>query len=82
MSWERKELLRWNKVFFIIFEGLSLKQIKKPFLKGDSPTLTTIQYLQIDPSRKGAHTKEIMMLRICFFFCTDLSDEQSVFDGL
>ena len=46
---------------------MSLKQIKKLFLKGDSPTLTTIQYLQIDPSRKGTHTKEIMMLRMFFF---------------
>ena len=46
---------------------MSLKQIKKLFLKGGSPTLTTIQYLQIDPSRKGTHTKEIMMLRMFFF---------------
>ena len=28
-----------QKAFFIIFEGLSLKQIKSIFLKGESPTL-------------------------------------------
>ena len=28
------------KAFFIIFEGLSLKQIKRIFLEGESPTLT------------------------------------------
>ena len=27
------------KIFFIIFEGLSLKQIKKKFLEGESPAL-------------------------------------------
>ena len=40
ISWEQEKLLRWNKkAFFIIFEGLSLKQIKTFFLKGESPTL-------------------------------------------
>ena len=29
-----------QKAFFIIFEGLSLRQIKKNFLEGESPTLT------------------------------------------
>ena len=29
-----------QKAFFIIFEGLSLQQIKKLFLKSESPTLT------------------------------------------
>ena len=29
-----------GKAFFIIFEGLSLKQIKIFFLEGESPTLT------------------------------------------
>ena len=28
-----------SKAFFIVFEGLSLKQIKKNFLEGESPTL-------------------------------------------
>ena len=28
-----------EKVFFIIFEGLLLKQIVKKFLEGESPTL-------------------------------------------
>ena len=28
-----------SKAFFIIFEGLSLKQIKNYFSKGESPTL-------------------------------------------
>ena len=28
-----------QKAFFIIFEGLSLKQIKQTFLEGESPTL-------------------------------------------
>ena len=30
----------WDEIkFFIIFEGLSFKQIKKVFLEGESPTL-------------------------------------------
>ena len=29
-----------EKTFLVIFEGLSLKQIKKFFLEGESPTLT------------------------------------------
>ena len=28
-----------KKAFFIIYEGLSLKQIKQIFLEGESPTL-------------------------------------------
>ena len=28
-----------RKTFFIIFEGLSLKQMKKKILEGESPTL-------------------------------------------
>ena len=31
-----------QKAFFIIFEELSLKQIKKLFLQGESPTLRTV----------------------------------------
>ena len=32
ISWERKELLRWNKKqFFIIFKGLFMKQITQFF---------------------------------------------------
>ena len=39
-SWERKDHLRWNKKrFFLIFKGLSIKQIKQVFLEGESPTL-------------------------------------------
>ena len=35
-----KELLRWNKKhFFIIFEGLSMKQITQICLEGGSSTL-------------------------------------------
>ena len=30
-----------QKEFFIIFEGQSLKQMKKLFLEGESPTWTT-----------------------------------------
>ena len=33
--------VKW-KAFFIIFEGLSLKQIKKFFLEGESPTLISL----------------------------------------
>ena len=29
-----------QKVFFIIFEGLSLKQIKKFYVEGEGPSLT------------------------------------------
>ena len=37
---ERKEFLRWNlKTYFIIFKGLSLKQIKQIFLQGKCPAL-------------------------------------------
>ena len=37
---QQKELLRWNKKhFFIIFKGLSMKQITQIFLEGESPTL-------------------------------------------
>ena len=40
ISWEGKELSRWNKKqFFVIFKGLSLKQIKQFSLEGESPTL-------------------------------------------
>ena len=40
ISWERREILRWNKkAFFIIFEGLPLKQIFFFFLEDESPTL-------------------------------------------
>ena len=28
-----------QKAFFIIFKGLSMKQIKETFFEGDSPTL-------------------------------------------
>ena len=42
--------------------------------------LTTIQYLQIEPSKKGIHNNENMMLKC--FICTDSSYEQSAFDGL
>ena len=38
ISWEQKELLN-KKAFFIIFEGLSLKQIINCFLEGKSSTL-------------------------------------------
>ena len=38
---DQKKLLRLNKKpFFIIFKGLSIKQIKHSFLEGESPTLS------------------------------------------
>ena len=58
ISWERKELLRWNKKhFFIIFIGLSLKQIKQIFFEGDSSTLTSAFYI-------GQKTDNITIKRI------------------
>ena len=33
------------KVFFIIFTGLSLKQIKQTFLEGETPTLSCLKRL-------------------------------------
>ena len=40
ISWERIELLRWNKKHFSSFsKGFHLKQIKHFFLEGESPTL-------------------------------------------
>ena len=47
-------------------------------LRFDVSSLIEIQYLQIEPSEKGTHTNESMMLK--FFICTDLSDEQSAFN--
>ena len=35
-----------QKTFFIILKGVSLKQIKRIFLEGESPTLTDVQYIQ------------------------------------
>ena len=35
----RKSFQDEKKAFFIIYEGLSLKQIKQIFLEGESPTL-------------------------------------------
>ena len=34
-----------QKVFFITFKGLSLKQIKQIFMEGESPTLMFTNYL-------------------------------------
>ena len=45
-------------------------------------SLKEIQYLQIEPSEKGTHTNESLMLKTKCFICTDSSDEQSPFDGL
>ena len=49
-------------------------------LRLDVSLLTEIQYLQIEPSAKGTHTNQSIMLKI--FICMDSSDEQSTFDGL
>ena len=38
ISWEQKKLLRWKKIFFIIFQDLSIKSITQIF-SGESPTL-------------------------------------------
>ena len=43
-----------KKAFFIIFEGISLKQIKIFFLKGESPTLSYY---------------EQSLILMCFDFC-------------
>ena len=44
---ENEKNLKWNKKhFIIIFEGLSLKQIKKIFLEGESLTLMTKNVLK------------------------------------
>ena len=32
--------MKKKKAFFIVFEGLSLKQIKQFFLEGENPTLS------------------------------------------
>ena len=46
ISRERKELLIWNKKhFLIIFEGLSLKQIKKIVLEDESQTLNMTKHI-------------------------------------
>ena len=45
-------------------------------------SLTEIQYLQNEPSLKGAHANESVMLETKYFFSTESSDEQSAFDGL
>ena len=36
-----------QKAFFIIFKGLSLKQIMPAFLKGQSPTLITFNLVVV-----------------------------------
>ena len=43
-------------------------------------SLTQTQYLQIEPSGKGAHTNDRISLKC--FICTDSSDEQNTFNGL
>ena len=35
-----------KKEFFIIFKGLSMKQITQKFLEGESPTLTTFSNIK------------------------------------
>ena len=42
-------------------------------------SLTEIKYLQIEPSEKGIHTNESIMLKM--FVCTDSPHKQSVFDS-
>ena len=42
--------------------------------------LTEMPYLETEPGERGAHANESMMLKM--FICTDLSDEESAFDGL
>ena len=45
ISWERKELLRWNgKKHFIIFKRLVLKKIKQCFWEGENPTKLYFMY--------------------------------------
>ena len=46
ISWERENLLRWNKkTFSIIFKGLSIKQITQIFLQGKSPSLRSFIWI-------------------------------------
>ena len=50
------------KAFFIIFERLSLKQIKKFFLEGESPTLIPAISLSTSFREQSMNTKPILRL--------------------
>ena len=60
-----------------IYESAHL-HICSIYLRHYVSLLTETQYLHVEPSDKGTHTIENMMLKM-FFICTDSSDEQSVF---
>ena len=51
--------------------------VAKNCLRGESTPVTEIQYLQIEPCEREHIPMKIICLK--FFFCTDLSDEQSAF---
>ena len=50
-----KRPLRWNKMRFSCFEGLSLKQIKQIFLKGERRTLRKNGSRKIPPGKIPTH---------------------------
>ena len=57
VSWEQKELLRWNKKHFSFLKGLQSSKITQYFLEGEGPTL---KKQQVEKKKQQKKQNEII----------------------